>query len=44
MGDRIKELADRDYYKLPGLNSPEMVFMFVPIESAFVEAMKADDS
>ena len=44
MGDRIKELADRDYYKLPGLNSPEMVFMFVPIESAFVEALKADES
>jgi DNA recombination protein RmuC len=44
MGDRIKELADRDYYKLPGLNSPEMVFMFVPIESAFVEALKADET
>lgn len=41
---RIKELADRDYYKLPGLNSPEMVFMFIPIESAFVEALKADES
>ncbi len=41
---RIKELADRDYYKLPGLNSPEMVFMFVPIESAFVEALKADEA
>lgn len=44
MLDRIKELADRDYQKLPGLNSPEMVFMFVPIESAFVEALKADES
>jgi len=44
MGDRIKELADRDYYKLPGLNSPEIVFMFVPIESAFVEALKADET
>jgi DNA recombination protein RmuC len=41
---RIKELADRDYYKLPGLNSPEMVFMFIPIESAFVEALKADET
>ncbi|WP_300355129.1 DNA recombination protein RmuC, partial [uncultured Alcanivorax sp.] len=40
----IRELADRDYYKLPGLNSPEMVFMFIPIESAFVEALKADES
>ncbi|MBV1932185.1 MAG: DNA recombination protein RmuC, partial [Porticoccaceae bacterium] len=41
---RIKELSDRNYYKLPGLNSPEMVFMFVPIESAFVEALKADEA
>jgi DNA recombination protein RmuC len=44
IASRIKELADRDYYKLPGLNSPEMVFMFVPIESAFVEALKADET
>ncbi len=44
VGNRIKELADKDYYKLPGLNSPEMVFMFIPIESAFVEALKADES
>jgi DNA recombination protein RmuC len=41
--DRIQELADRDYYKLRGINSPEMVFMFVPIESAFVEALKAEE-
>ena len=44
VGNRIKELADRDYYKLPGLNSPDMVFMFIPIESAFVEALKADET
>lgn len=44
VGSRIKELADRDYYKLPGLNSPDMVFMFIPIESAFVEALKADET
>lgn len=44
VSERIRELAERDYYKLPGLNSPEMVFMFVPIESAFVEALKADES
>lgn len=44
IADRIKELSNRDYYKLAGINSPEMVFMFVPIESAFVEALKADES
>ena len=41
--DRIKELSNKEYYKLNGLNSPDMVFMFVPIESAFVEALKADE-
>lgn len=44
ISQRITELADRDYYKLPGLNSPEIVFMFIPIESAFVEALKADET
>src|SRR5690554_4683248 len=40
---RVSELAERDYAGLPGLNSPDMVFMFVPIESAFADAMRADD-
>ncbi|MGO2013131.1 MAG: DNA recombination protein RmuC [Pseudoalteromonas sp.] len=37
---RINELANKSYDRLPGLNSPEVVIMFVPIESAFVEALK----
>ncbi|WP_129139308.1 DNA recombination protein RmuC [Modicisalibacter coralii] len=41
--ERINELADRHYYDLPGLNSPEVVIMFVPVESAYVEALKFDD-
>ncbi len=41
---RIKELSDKNYFDLPDLNSPEMVFMFIPIESAFVEAVKAEES
>ncbi len=44
IADRIKELSDRNYFELPGLNSPEMVFMFIPIESAFVEALRADET
>lgn len=44
IADRIKELSQRNYYALPGLNSPDMVFMFIPIESAFVEALKYDES
>lgn len=43
VASRIKELSDRSYFSLPGLNTPEMVFMFIPIESAFVEALKADE-
>ncbi|NOY14083.1 MAG: DNA recombination protein RmuC [Deltaproteobacteria bacterium] len=44
VGDRVNELADRDYFKLPGLNSPEVVIMFIPIESAYVEALKYDET
>jgi DNA recombination protein RmuC len=43
IGNRIKELSDREYSRLPGLKTPDMVFMFIPIESAFVEALKADE-
>ena len=44
VAQRIRELADRNYHALPGLRAPEMVFMFVPVESAFVEALKADET
>ncbi len=42
MRARLQELSDRHYFQLPGLSSPEVVFMFIPIESAFAEAMRAD--
>lgn len=44
IGDRIAELSDRAYFELPSMNTPEMVFMFIPVESAFVEAIKADET
>jgi len=44
IANHINTLSDRDYYKLPGLNSPETVFMFIPIESAFAEAFNADET
>ncbi|PIE39444.1 MAG: DNA recombination protein RmuC [Gammaproteobacteria bacterium] len=44
MAERIKELSQREYFAVPEFNSPDMVFMFVPIESAFVEALKADET
>ncbi len=37
---RIKELADKSYHTLPGLVSPDVVILFVPIESAYVAAIK----
>jgi DNA recombination protein RmuC len=40
--DRIAELADKNYYQISGLNSPEVVFMFIPIESAYVAALQHD--
>src|SRR5690606_15765339 len=40
--DRINELADKSYYQIAGLNSPEVVFMFIPIESAYVAALQHD--
>ncbi len=44
IADRISELSDRRYFELDDLNSPEMVFMFIPVESAFVEALRADET
>jgi DNA recombination protein RmuC len=44
VASRIQELSNRAYFELPGLNTPEMVFMFIPIESAFVEALRADET
>ncbi|WP_051234126.1 DNA recombination protein RmuC [Halomonas halocynthiae] len=44
VSERINELADKHYYNLPGLNSPEVVVMFIPVESAYVAAMKHDES
>ncbi|QEA38235.1 DNA recombination protein RmuC [Pistricoccus aurantiacus] len=44
VSDRINELADKHYYDLPGLNSPEVVVMFIPVESAYVEAIKHDET
>ena len=39
----IKTLADKSYAKLPGINSPDFVFLFMPIEPAFMVAFEHDD-
>ena len=40
----IKELADKQYFKLEGLNTPEYVLMFIPIEASFSVAVKEDNA
>jgi len=39
----IKSLSEKQYTKLPGLNSPDFVFLFMPIEPAFMVAFEHDD-
>ena len=39
----IKGLANKSYAKLPGVNSPDFVFLFMPIEPAFMVAFEHDD-
>lgn len=36
----IEDLSAKDYSSLGGANSPELVFMFMPIEAAYIEALK----
>lgn len=38
----IRGLARKEYHQLPGLNSPGFVFMFVPSEPAYLDALQAD--
>lgn len=42
MRDHVQELSDKHYSKLKGLRSPDFVFMFVPIESAYMSVMEGD--
>ncbi len=38
----VEDLSHKHYPKLHGLNSPELVFMFIPIEPAYLLAMQTD--
>ncbi|KFL37673.1 DNA recombination protein RmuC [Arenimonas donghaensis] len=38
----VRELGDKDYSRLKGLTSPDLVLMFVPVEAAFLEALRRD--
>jgi DNA recombination protein RmuC len=39
----IKSLSDKNYHTGKGMNSPEFVLMFMPIESSFSMSVRADD-
>ncbi|AFM13644.1 DNA recombination protein RmuC [Turneriella parva] len=39
----VDDLGKKDYSSLAGVNSIDLVFMFVPIEGAFLEALNADE-
>jgi DNA recombination protein RmuC len=38
--NHIDDLSSKDYVNLPGIGSPDFVLMFMPIEPAYIEAMK----
>lgn len=38
--NHIDDLSAKDYVNLPGIGSPDFVLMFMPIEPAYIEAMK----
>tara|TARA_R110001599_G_scaffold353459_1_gene592584 strand:+ start:293015 stop:294508 length:1494 start_codon:yes stop_codon:yes gene_type:complete len=38
--NHIDDLASKDYVNLPGIGSPDFVLMFMPVEPAYIEAMK----
>lgn len=38
----INDLASKEYTNLNGIHSPDFVLMFMPVEPAYIEAMKQD--
>jgi len=40
----IRSLSEKAYQQLEGLNSPDFVFMFMPVEPAFITAFEHDDA
>jgi DNA recombination protein RmuC len=42
--NHVKQLGDKDYSRLEGINAPDLVLLFVPVEGAFLEALRRDVS
>lgn len=41
--EHVDDLARRKYQKLPGLETPDFVVMFIPVEPAFLAALQEDE-
>ena len=44
MRSHVRSLGEKNYSALPGLQAPDLVLMFVPVEGAFLEALRQDAS
>lgn len=42
--EKIKDLSGKKYHELHGINTPDYVMMFIPVEPAFFVAMEADNN
>jgi DNA recombination protein RmuC len=42
MRGHVRNLGSKDYAGLQGVNAPDLVLMFVPVEAAFLEALRQD--
>lgn len=42
--DHSKKLANKNYEDMEGYNTPDFVLMVVPLEGAFIDAMRADQN
>lgn len=42
--NHVDDLSAKNYSQLPGLNTPGFVLLFMPIEAAFIEALKVDET
>jgi DNA recombination protein RmuC len=40
----VRQLGEKDYSRLEGIHAPDLVLMFVPVEGAFLEALRRDHS
>ncbi len=40
--NHVRLLGEKDYSRLDGVNAPDLVLLFVPVEGAFLEALRRD--